>query len=52
VIAANGRFEGIFERYPLTTRKLAHDDGLWWHHVGGPDAEGQRWSAPMQILTA
>jgi hypothetical protein len=51
VMAANGRFEGIFARYPLTARQLAPDDGLWWHRANNPYPEPGRWSAPAQILS-
>jgi hypothetical protein len=51
ILAANGRFESIFARYPLASRKLAPTDGLWWHSSNQPSADAQRWSKATQILS-
>jgi hypothetical protein len=50
-IAANGRFESIFARYPLASRKLGPEDGLWWRWANGPYSEPKRWSKPTQLLS-
>ena len=51
ILAVNGRFESIFARYPLASRKLAPSDGLWWHRAKRPYAEAERWGEPTQLLS-